>query len=49
MFERLGHINDQLYEIELVKFEIGHQEPTIVGFFILQYAKFAQLRMLELY
>ena len=40
------HITDQLYEVELVKSEIEHREPIIVGFFILQYAK---LRMLELF
>ena len=45
-FKRLDHINDQLYEVDLAKAEIKHREPTIVGFFILQYAK---LRMLELY
>ena len=38
-FKRLNHINDQLYELELAKAEIEHREPTIVGFFILQYAK----------
>ena len=36
----------KLYEVELVKSEIEHREPIIVGFFILQYA---ELRMLELY
>ena len=46
MFKRLNHITDQLYEVELVKSEIEHREPIIVGFFILQYAK---QRMLELY
>ena len=46
MFEQLNHITDQLYEVELVKPEIEHREPIIVGFLILQYAK---LRMLELY
>ena len=45
-FKRLNHITDQLYEVELVKSEIEHSEPIIVGFFILQYAK---LRMLGLY
>ena len=45
-FKRLNRITDQLYEVELVKSEIEHKEPIIVGFFILQYAK---LRMLELY
>ena len=43
---RPNHITDQLYEVELVKSEIEHREPIIVGLFILQYAK---LRMLELY
>ena len=46
LFKRLNYITDQLYEVELVKSEIEHREPIIVGFFILQYAK---LRMLELY
>ena len=45
MFKRLNHITDQLYEFELVKPEIEHREPIIVGFFILQYAK---QRLLEL-
>ena len=46
LFKRFNFITDQLYEVELVKSEIQHREPIIVGFFILQYAK---LRMLELY
>ena len=43
LFKRLNFVTDQLYEVELVKSEIEHREPIIVGFFILQYAK---LRML---
>ena len=39
-------MNNSLYEVELAKAQIEHKEPTIVEFFILQYAK---LRMLELY
>ena len=46
LFKRLNFITDQLYEFELVKLEIEHREPIIVGFFILQNA---ELRMLELY
>ena len=46
MLKRLGFMNDQLYEVELVKSEVEHKEPIIVGFFILQYAK---LRMLGPY
>ena len=46
MFKRLNHITDQLLEVELVKPEIEHRKPLIVGFSILQYAK---QRMLELY
>ena len=38
MFKRLNHISEQLYEVELVKSEIEHREPIIVGFFILHYA-----------
>ena len=45
-FRRLNHITDQLYEVEVVKSEIEHREPIIVGYFNLQYAK---LRMLELH
>ena len=36
MLKRLNHITGQLYEVELVKSEIEHREPIIVGFFILQ-------------
>ena len=39
MFKRLNHITDQLYVVELVKLDIEHREPTIVAFFVLQYAK----------
>ena len=45
-FKRLDFITDQLHKVELVKSEIEHREPIIVGFFFLQYAR---LRMLELY
>ena len=46
LFKKLDHVNISLYEVELAKGQIKHEEPIIVGFFILQYAKF---RMLELY
>ena len=46
LFKRLDQLNNSLYEVELAKAEIEQNESTIVGFFILQYAK---LRMLELY
>ena len=36
MFKRLNNNTDQLYEVELVKPEMEHREPIIVGFFILQ-------------
>ena len=45
-FKRLNHITDQLQEVEIVKSELEHREPIIVGLFILQNAK---LRLLELY
>ena len=45
-FKRPNHITDQLCEVELVKSQIEHSEPMIVGLFILQNAK---LRMLQLY
>ena len=45
-FKQLQYIHESVYEVELVRAEIEHREPKIVGFFILQFAK---LRMLELY
>ena len=45
VFKRLNFMTDQLYEVELIKSEGVHREPTFVWFFILQFAK---LRMLEL-
>ena len=44
--EHVGNINDQVYEVELVTLEIEHNEPKIVRFFIVQYAK---MRILELF
>ena len=35
LLKRLNFITDQLYEVELVKSEIEHREPIIVGFSIL--------------
>ena len=35
MFKRLNQLTDQLYDVELVKTEIEHREPSIVGFLIL--------------
>ena len=46
MFKQTSYINDQLYEVDLVKSEIENKEPMLFGLFILQYAI---LRMLELY
>ena len=46
MLKKLDHVNNSLYEVELAKAQIEHQEPIIARFFILQYAK---LRMLEQY
>ena len=37
MFSRLEYLTDQLFEVELVKSEIEHEEPESVGFFIQQY------------
>ena len=46
LFRKLDHVNNALYEIELVKAQFEHRESIIVEFFNLQYAK---LQMLELY
>ena len=45
-FKKLKHVNDQRYEVKLVKAEVEHKEPVIVGFFIHQKPK---LKMLEVY
>ena len=39
LFKRLNTVEKDLYEVELLKSTIEHREPTIVGFFILQFAK----------
>ena len=44
--KRPNHITNQLYEVEVVKPEIEHGEPILVGFFNIQCAK---QRMLELH
>ena len=46
LFEKLDHVNNSLYEVELAKTQMEHKEPIIVEFFTLQYAK---LRLLQLY
>ena len=46
LLKKLDHVNNSWYEVELAKAQIEHQEPMIVGLFILQFPK---LRMLELY
>ena len=46
MLNRVYHITDQMYEVELVKPEIENREPIRAGFFILKNAK---QRTLELY
>ena len=45
LFKKLDHVNSSLYGVELAKVQIEHEEPIIVGLFILHYAK---LRMVEL-
>ena len=45
MFNRLNHITDQLYEVDLANPELEHREPISDGLFILRCTK---LRLLEL-
>ena len=45
MFIRRNDITDQLSEFELVKLEIDHTKPGIVGFFIQQSAKQRKLEL----
>ena len=47
MLKCLGDLNDLLYDAEFVKSEIEHKEPIIVGFLILQYAKWQMLEFYE--
>ena len=44
--QELNHVDNPLYDFELAKAEIEHQDSIIVEFFILPYEN---LRMLELY
>ena len=46
MFKHLGYIGDQLFDVELVKSEIKHQEPINVEIFARQNAK---VKMLQVY
>ena len=46
VFNSNGHTSDHFYEVKLAKFEVKHEELTILGFFILEYTN---LRRLELY
>ena len=39
IFKNLNVLPSSVYEVEMVKSEVNHKEPIIVGFFILLYAK----------
>ena len=45
-FQQIGTYQHQLYEVQLAKSEIEHDESIVVDFFIRQYAT---LRMFELF
>ena len=44
--KKLNHMNNAIYEVELVKAQIEHNEPTIVRLFLLHFLK---LRSLEFF
>ena len=44
-FKNLNVLPSSIYEVQMVKSEVNHKEPIIVGFFILQYAKLAMLQL----
>ena len=44
-FKNLKVLPSSIYEVEVVKSEVNHKEPIIVGFFILQYAKLTMLQL----
>ena len=44
-FKKLGHIGDQLCQVELAKYEIELKESIIVSFFILQCSKLRKLKL----
>ena len=43
LFKRLDHVNNSLHEVELANAQFEHKQPIMVGFFMLQYAKFRML------
>ena len=45
LFKKLDHGKNYFSQVELAKEQIQHDEPTIVGFSVLEYAK---LRLWEL-
>ena len=44
-FKNMNLLPSSIYEVEMVKSEVNHKEPIIVGFFILQYAKLTRLQL----
>ena len=44
-FKELGHIGDQLCQVELAKYEIELKESIIAGFFILECSKLRKLKL----
>ena len=46
LFKKLNLVINAIHKFELAKVSVEHKEQIIVGFFILQYARF---RLLELY
>ena len=45
LFNRLGHINGLIWEIELTISETEHKEPIFLGFFVLQDSKLITLEL----
>ena len=48
-FKNLNVLPSSIYEVEMVKSEVNHKEPIIVGFFILQYAKLTMLQLFYIF
>ena len=44
-FNKLHHVNKELYEVELAKTQTEHKQPIIVGFFVLQFPKLWMFEM----
>ena len=46
-FKNLNVLLSSIYEVEMVKLEVNHKEPIIVGFYFLQHKKPTMLQLFD--